>query len=83
MSAPFYHIGTLITFQRANKVALVTVLQMSVVLCCHMWCGGATGKAFGLAISSSRVQILLEAMLRNNLRPVSYTHLTLPTILRV
>ena len=34
------------------------------------WRGGATGKAFGLAISRSRVQILLEATLRNNLRQV-------------
>ena len=77
MSAPFYHIGTLIPFQRANNVALVTVLQMSVVLCCHKWRGGATGKAFGVAISSSRVQILLEAMLRNNLRQVVYTYVPL------
>ena len=36
--------------------------------------GGATGKAFGLAISRSRVQILLEATLRNNLRQVVYTY---------
>ena len=36
------------------------------------WRGGATGKAFGLAISRSRVQILLEATLRNNLRQVVY-----------
>jgi len=35
--------------------------------------GGATGKAFGLVISRSRVQILLEATLRNNLRQVVYT----------
>jgi len=39
--------------------------------------GGATGKAFGLAISRSRVQILLEAMLRNNLRRVVYTYVPL------
>jgi len=38
------------------------------------WLGGATGKAFGLAISRSRVQILLEAMLYNNLRQVVYTY---------
>ena len=37
------------------------------------WRGGATDKAFGLAISRSRVQILLEATLRNNLRQVVYT----------
>jgi len=35
------------------------------------WHGGATGKAHGLAISRSRVQILLEATLRNNLRQVA------------
>jgi len=37
------------------------------------WRGGVTGKAFGLAISRSQVQILLGAMLRNNLRQVVYT----------
>ena len=37
------------------------------------WRGGVTGKAFGLAISRLQVQILLEAMLRNNLRQVVYT----------
>ena len=40
---------------------------------CFGWCGGATSKAFGLAISRSRVQILLEATLRNNLRQVVHT----------
>jgi len=39
--------------------------------------GGATGKAFGLAISRSRVQILLEATLRNNLGQVVYTYVPL------
>ena len=38
------------------------------------WCNG---KAFGLAISRSRVQILLEATLRNNLRQVVYTYVPL------
>ena len=38
---------------------------------------GATGKTFGLAISRSRVQILLEATLRNNLRQVVYTYVPL------
>ena len=33
----------------------------------------SNGKAFELAISRSRVQILLEATLRNNLRQVVYT----------
>ena len=41
------------------------------------WRGGATGKAFGLAISRSRVQILLEVTLRNNLRQVVYTYVPL------
>jgi len=39
--------------------------------------GGATGKAFGLAISRSRVQILLEATLRDNLTQVVYTYVPL------
>ena len=38
------------------------------------WCNC---KAFGLAISRSRVQILLEATLRNNLRQVVYTYVPL------
>ena len=42
------------------------------------WRGGATDfKAFWLAISRSRVQILLEATLRNNLRQVVYTYVPL------
>ena len=45
----------------------LTVCPSSVVA---RWCNG---KAFGLAISRSRVQILLEATLRNNLRQVVYT----------
>ena len=43
----------------------------------RLWRGGATGKAFGLAISRSRVQILFEARLRNNLRQVVYTYVPL------
>ena len=43
------------------------------------WRGGATSKAFGLAISRSRVRILLEATLRNNLRQVVYTYVPLST----
>ena len=39
--------------------------------------GGATGKAFGLAISRSRVQILLETTLRNNLGQVVHTYVPL------
>jgi len=41
------------------------------------WCNG---KAFGLAISRSRVQILLEATLRNNLRQVVYTYVLVSDI---
>jgi len=43
----------------------------------HLWRGGATRKVFGLAISRSRVQILLEATLRNNLGQVVYTYVPL------
>jgi len=38
------------------------------------WCNG---KAFGLAISRSRVRILREATLHNNLRQVVYTYVPL------
>ena len=41
------------------------------------WRGGATRKAFGLAISTSQVQILHEATLSNNLRQVVYTYVPL------
>ena len=41
------------------------------------WHGGGTGKVFGLAISRLRVQILLKATLRNNLRQVVYTYVPL------
>ena len=49
-------------------------LHLSLRLKCG---GGASRKAFGLVISRSRVQILLEAMLRNNLRQVVYTYVPL------
>ena len=39
--------------------------------------GGATRKAFGLVISRSRVQILLEATLHNNIGQVVYNYVTL------
>jgi len=39
--------------------------------------GGATGKAFGLTINRSRVQILLEVTLRNNLGQVVHTYVPL------
>jgi len=44
-----------------------------------LWRGGATGKAFGLATSRLRVQMLLEATLRNNLGQVVYTYVPLST----
>ena len=53
------------------------VLYFIEQLCLDRWCGGVTGKAFGLAISRSQVQILLEAMLRNNLRQVVYIYVPL------
>ena len=66
----------------------MTVTQVSLIHCSAVfarfllityllgdaWCNG---KAFGLAISRSRVQILLEATLRNNLRQVFYTYVPL------
>jgi len=45
--------------------------------CLFGWRGGVTGKTFGLAISRSQVQILLEATVRNNLRQVVYTYVPL------
>ena len=50
-----------------QQSALITSLYIMMI----RWRGGATGKAFGLAISRSRVQILLEATPRNNLRQVA------------
>jgi len=52
-------------------------VTLSVHLITVTWRGSATGRAFGLAISRSRVQILLKAMLRNNLRQVVYTYMPL------
>ena len=41
------------------------------------WRGSAMGRALDFAISRSRVQILLEAVLRNNLGQVVYTYVPL------
>jgi len=41
------------------------------------WRGSATGRALDFAISTSQVQILLGAMLRNNLGQVVYTYVPL------
>jgi len=61
-----------------HELSLSVALHKCVKLYHHSrWCGGATGKAFGLAIGRSRVQILLEATLRNNLRQVVRTYVPL------
>jgi len=72
----------------AVRVLFICVL-LWVIFCIHIhlylftfmghnrWRGGATGKAFGLAISRSQGQILLGATLRNNLRQVVYTYVPL------
>ena len=43
----------------------------------YSWRSLFNGKAFGLAISRSQVQILFGATLRNNLRQVVYTYVPL------
>ena len=67
----------LLTLARLNRQHLFTEHYYTTILLFRGWRGGATGKAFGLAISRSRVQILLEATLRNNLRQVVYTYVPL------
>jgi len=57
-------------------VSMVTLYSYHVLLFTS-WRGGVTGKEFGLAISRSQVQILVEATLRNNLRQVVYTYVSL------
>ena len=67
---------------RTPAVCVLFAFLCTVTLLCKLrncsvfkwWRGGATNKAFGLAISRSRVQILLEATLRNNLRQVVDTY---------
>jgi len=50
-------------------------IKLTFVVVSHKtWRGGAMVKAFGLAINRSRVQILLEVTLRNNLGQVVYTY---------
>jgi len=73
LSLYFYRPDALLDFQptTSRTEGIICYLQ------CDVWRGGATGKAFGLAMSRSRVQILLEAMLRNNLRQVVYTYVPL------
>jgi len=57
----------------ASEVLKIALLKVYLL----WWRGSATSKAFGLVISRSRVQILLEAMLRNNLRQVVFTYVPL------
>ena len=61
---------------RCASAAVLVQRPISAYILCLVarWCNG---KAFGLAISRSRVQILLEAMLRNNLRQVVHTYVCL------
>ena len=54
-------------------IILVDSWNILLLLLSEGWRGGATDKAFGLAINRSRVQILLEVTLRNNLRQAVYT----------
>jgi len=61
----------------ARQPSPITSLFSHVTLFNRPWRGGVTSKAFGLAISRSRVQIMLEATLRNNLRQVVYTYVPL------
>jgi len=65
------------TVDTAATTAYCTVSQKNVPPLQSRWRGGATSKAFGLAISRLRVQILLEATLRNNLRQVVHTYVPL------
>jgi len=49
----------------------------NVYYCVPWWRGSATGRALDFAISRLRVQILLEAMLRNNIGQIVYTYVPL------
>ena len=57
-----------------GQIAAAVAGYFDVIGLLTRWRGGATGKAFGLAINRSRVQILLEATLRNNLGQVVHTY---------
>ena len=63
--------------EKASTSQRLEMLELALLVSIRRWRGGATGKAFGLAISRSWVQILLEATLRNNLRQVVYTYVPL------
>jgi len=55
-------------------LALAHILVFHVTL---RWRGSATGRALDFAISRLRVQILIEATLRNNLGQVVYSYVPL------
>ena len=59
--------------EKFNKTTTNLKLKSFAITTTERWRGGATGKAFGLAISRLRVQMQLEATLRNNLRQVVHT----------
>jgi len=63
---------TLDVFCICNKTPVMVDLLLYLVTV--RWHGGATGKAFGLVINTSQVQILLEVTLRNNLGQVVHTY---------
>ena len=63
-----------LVFGLARHVLCLGPGRSTLVLKVARWCNG---KAFGLAISRSRVQILLEATLRNNLGQVVHTYVPL------
>jgi len=52
-------------------------LHFTYLLTYRRWRGSATGRALDFAIRRSRVQILLEATLCNNLGQVVYTYVPL------
>ena len=60
-----------------SEMAIIVRRERGGLFIVKYWRGGATSKAFGLAISRSQVQILLEATLRNNLRQVVYIYVPL------
>jgi len=63
------------SWESGSEIVLYLTFPRSTVII--RWRGSATGRALDFAISRSRVQILLEAMLRNNLGEVVYTYVPL------
>ena len=61
-------------FHSASSVTSVLHSCIGGLLDVARWCNG---KAFGLAINRSQVQILLEVTLRNDLGQVVYTYVPL------